>query len=134
MVAVTPGTKLSALGMRPATLKALAENGVAVVGDLDHTREIVASWPGVGASRLADLDAAMGRHGLVYGRPIPAGVAHSCQACEICPDCGNPRASSARNVAVDLNGRASHIGHRVGPTCSGCDAHHRDLVATAAAA
>lgn len=136
MATATAGTKLAALGMRPATLKALSENGATVVGDLldsDYTRDVIAGWPGVGASRLADLDAAMGRHGLAYGKPLGDGFSRSCQICEICPDCGNPRATSPRNVAVDLYGRAVHIGHRVGPVCDGCDQHHRELVAAAAA-
>lgn len=131
-----PGTKLADLGLRPATLRALAEAGITVLGDLldtDHTRDVIAGWPGVGASRLADLDAAMGRAGLAYGKPRIDSFAGSCQDCPICPDCGNPCATSARNVAIGVDRRASHIGHRVGPVCNGCDKHHRQLVAAAAA-
>lgn len=134
---IKPKSKLADLGLRPATLRSLAENGVTVIGDLldpDHTRSVVAAWPGVGASRLADLDAGMGRAGLAYGKPIGDSFARSCADCAICPDCGNLRAASSRSVAVDLYGRAGHIGHRVGPVCDGCDTHHRQLVATAAAA
>jgi len=130
MATVTAGTELRDLDLRPATLRALSENGATVVGDLlhpDHRRAVVGTWPGVGASRLADLDAVMGRHGLAYGKPISDSFARSCQRCEICPDCGNPRADSRRNVAVDLHGRVSHIGHRVGPTCDKCDVLHRKL-------
>lgn len=138
MAGINAGTKLADCGeLRPATLRALAANGAAVIGDLldsEYTRDVIAGWDGVGAARLADLDAFMGRRGLAYGKPISDGFSHSCQDCPICPDCGNPRATSARNVAVDLDGRASHIGHRVGPTCDGCDKHHRALVAAAAAA
>jgi hypothetical protein len=137
MAAANPGTELRSLGLRPATLRALAENGATVVGDLldaDHTRNVVAAWPGVGASRLADLDNALGRHGVAYGRPIGDAAYTWCGGCEICPDCGNPRAAAARSVAVDLDGRAGHLGHRVGPVCDGCDKHHRGLVAAAAAA
>lgn len=135
--AVDAGTSLKDLGLRPATLRALAENGATVVGDLldsDHTRDVVAVWPGVGTSRLADLDAGMGRAGLAYGKPIADSFARSCQDCPICEDCGNPRAESARSVVVDLFGRACHMGHRVGPICDVCDTHHRALVVTAAAA
>lgn len=135
VAAVTAGTKLADLDLRPATLRALAKNGATVVGDLldtGYTRSVVASWDGIGASRLADLDAAMGRHGMSYGRPLSDGFLRSCPDCKICPDCGNPRAISAVNVVVDRDGRASHVGHRVGPTCAGCDRRHRALFVKAA--
>lgn len=127
-------TRIKDLGLRDATVRALARNGVAVVGDLldpGHTRAVVASWPDVGTSRLADLDAAMGRFGLAYGSQRIGGRA--CESCAICADCGNPRTDDPRHVAIDVNRRYSHLGHRVGPTCDGCDTHHRGLFGKAAA-
>jgi hypothetical protein len=134
---VGPETKLRDLGLREATAHALYSNGCAVLGDLldpAHTRAVVAGWPSIGASRLADLDAALARAGLAYGKPASnVGSYGWCADCKLCPECGNPRATDRRAVVVGLDGRASHVGHRVGPTCHRCDAHHRALFTTAAA-
>jgi hypothetical protein len=112
--------------------KTLREAGIDTVGQLlAHTRDQIRALTGMGAARMAAVDAVFGARGLVYGRPtIPTGTPPpSCTVCPRCPDCGNPRAQRYPAVAVDLYGRAVHMGHRVGPVCDACDAHHRALAA-----
>lgn len=117
------------LGLTTQAPKTLAEAGITTVEQLlARTREEIAALRGMGARRLADLDTVMAGHRLVYGLPLERRIGGAvCKTCERCLDCGNSRADDRRHVAVDLSGRASHLGHRVGPTCSGCDAHHRAL-------
>lgn len=128
-MSLTADSPIVDLGMTTQAPKTLAEAGITTVAQLlTHTRDELAALKGMGARRLADLDAVMSAHRLVYGQPIERRiVAAVCTTCERCPDCGNPRADDRRHVATDLYGRASHLGHRVGPTCAGCDRHHRGL-------
>jgi len=88
----------------------------------------------MGDSRMTDLDRALQLRGLWYGKPIPEhGTYGTCTSCPACPDCGMPRATEAKQVVVDLRGRAKHV-TAPGDPCDDCDTHHRELVASAAAA
>jgi hypothetical protein len=117
------------MGLTTQAPKSLADAGIGTVEQLlAHTRGALAAMRGMGAKRMADLDAAMAAYRLVYGRPFGRRTADPvCGTCRRCPDCGNSRADDRRHVATDLYSRASHLGHRVGPTCAGCDTHHRSL-------
>lgn len=128
-MSLTADSPIAELGLTTQAPKSLAEAGIDTVEQLlTHTRDELAALRGMGARRLADLDAALGRHRLVYGKPFERRIADpTCPTCGPCPNCGNPRADDRRHVATDLTGRASHLGHRVGPTCAGCDTHHRGL-------
>lgn len=128
-MSLTADSPIADLGMTTQAPRSLAEAGIDTVEQLlTHTRDDIAALKGMGARRLADLDTVMAAHRLAYGQPFERRTsAPVCKTCERCPDCGNPRADDRRHVATDLYGRASHLGHRVGPTCSGCDRHHRGL-------
>lgn len=128
-MSLTADSPITDLGMTTQAPKTLAEAGIDTVEQLlTHTRDEIAVLRGMGARRLADLDTVMGKHRLVYGQPFERRVADPvCTSCAPCSDCGNPRADDRRHVVTDLTGRASHLGHRVGPTCAGCDRHHRGL-------
>jgi predicted RecB family nuclease len=133
---LTADSTIADMGLTTQAPKTLTDAGIETVAQLlTHSRDEIAALRGMGARRLADLDMVMAGHRLVYGQPIERRVVGAvCKTCERCPDCGNPRADDRRHVATDLYGRASHLGHRVGPTCAGCDRHHRQLFTTAAVA
>jgi hypothetical protein len=76
---------------------------------------------------MAAIDAALTEHGLAFRSEVGEWALRG--DCPTCPDCGNPRARTARSVVVGLDGRAGHLGARVAPVCEGCDRHHRALVA-----
>lgn len=126
-------TPISELGLTTQAPKTLAEAGITTVGQLlDAKPQRIADLRGMGASRLADIERALGEHGLRLGKPLPdLGAYATCKRCPACPDCGMPRATEARNVVVDLLGRAKHA-QAVGDPCDDCDQYHRELVATAA--
>jgi hypothetical protein len=128
-VSISAETPLAELGFTTQAPKTLAAADVSTVEQLlGLTRDAVAALRGMGAARLADVDAVMAAHRLVYGQPFEQRVAGpACKACPRCPECGNPRADDRRHVATDWTGRASHLGHRVGPTCGTCHDHHRAL-------
>ncbi|MEY9904368.1 putative RecB family nuclease [Catenulispora sp. MAP12-49] len=127
---------LAELGFTTQAPKTLAAAGVTTVEQLlAQTRDAIAALRGMGAARLADIDTVMAAHRLVYGQPFEQRKAGSgCKTCRRCPECGNPRADDRRHVATDWTGRASHIGHRLGPTCEGCHAHHLTLFTMAGGA
>jgi predicted RecB family nuclease len=129
---LTADSTIPDMGLTTQAPKTLAEGGITTVAQLlIHTRDELAALKGMGARRLADLDMVMAGHRLVYGQPIERRVGGAvCPTCKRCPDCGNSRADDRRHIATDLSGRASHLGHRVGPTCPGCDRHHRSLFTT----
>jgi hypothetical protein len=135
-MSITVDTSIAELKLTTQAPKNLADEGITTVGQLlAYKRSAVTKIRGMGEARMADLDRALQLRGLWYGKPIPVHAQYNtCSDCPVCPDCGNPRATSARNVAVGLDGRAAHIGHRVGPVCEGCDTHHRQLVAASVAA
>lgn len=134
-MAVTYDTPIAELKLTTQAPKTLAEHSITTVGRLlQHRRSEVAALHGMGDSRLADIDRALQLRGLWYGKPFPdLGFYTTCKRCPACPDCGMPRATSARNVVVDLRGRAKHA-TAVGKPCDDCDQHHRQLVTAAAAA
>lgn len=134
-MAVEYDTSIPELNLTTQAPKTLAEAGITTVGQLlERRRSDVAKLRGMGESRLADLDRALQLRGLWYGKPFPEhGIYPTCKACPVCPDCGMPRATEARNVVVDMVGRAKHA-TAAGDPCDGCDKHHRALVAAASAA
>lgn len=134
-MAIKYETPISELGLTTQAPKTLAEAGITTVGQLlDAKPQHIADLRGMGASRLADIERALGEHGLRLGKPLPdLGAYATCKRCPACPDCGVPRATDAKQVVVDLRGRAKHA-QAVGDPCDECDTHHRQLVAAAAAA
>ena len=132
-MSLTADSPIADMGLTTQAPKTLANAGIETVAQLlAHGRAELAALKGMGARRLADLDAVMAGHRLVYGQPIERRTGGAiCPTCKRCPECGNSRADDRRHVATDLYGRASHLGHRVGPTCAGCDTHHRALFTTA---
>ena len=134
-MAIKHETPISELGLTTQAPKTLAEAGITTVGQLlDAKPQTIADLRGMGASRLADIERALGEHGLRLGKPlVNLGVYATCQACPTCPDCGMPRATEARQVVADYRGRYKHTNAQ-GDPCDSCDQHHRDLVADAAAA
>lgn len=114
--------------------KTLAEAGITSVGQLlDRSHDNIASLRGMGASRLADIERALDERGLSFGRPLfNPNVYQVCTRCPACPDCGQPRATKARQVVEDYRGRYKHA-NAPGNPCDDCDTHHRQLVAVAAA-
>lgn len=134
-MAIRYETPISELGLTTQAPKNLADFGITTVGQLlDRKRAAIAGVPGLGLSRLADIERALAEHGLALGKPLPnLGAYLTCKQCPACPDCGMPRATEARNVVVDLRGRAKHV-QAPGEPCDNCDTYHRKLVATAAVA
>lgn len=134
-MALTYATPISALSLTTQAPKILAEAGITTVGALlDAKPGHIADLHGMGASRLADIERALAEHGLALGKPLPNLSAYpTCKSCPKCEDCGMPRATTAKNVVVDLHGRAKHV-QASGNPCDDCNKYHRDLVATAAAA
>ena len=132
-MAIKHETPISELGLTTQAPKTLAEAGITTVGQLlDAKPQAIADLRGMGASRLADIERALEEHGLCLGKPlVNLGAYATCKACPACPDCGMPRATDAKQVVVDLRGRAKHAQAADDP-CNGCDTHHRQLVATAA--
>jgi len=126
---------ISALELTTQAPKVLAEAGITTVGQLLDTKpQIIADLKGMGASRLADIEQALSVHGLRLGMPLPnLGAYRTCKTCPACPECGMPRATEAKQVVVDLRGRAKHV-TAPGDPCDGCDTHHRELFAAAPAA
>lgn len=125
---------ISTLTLTTQAPKTLAEAGITTVGQLlDRDREAIAALSGMGASRLADIDRALEERGLSFGRPLfNPSVYQVCKTCPTCPNCGMPRATEARQVVADYRGRYTHA-NALGDPCAGCDTHHRQLVAVAAA-
>lgn len=128
-------TPISELGLTTQAPKTLAEAGITTVGQLLEAKpQTIADLRGMGASRLADIERALAEHGLRLGKPlVNLGAYLTCKACPACPECGMPRATEAKNVVVNLRGRAKHA-QAPGDPCDGCDKHHRQLVAATAAA
>lgn len=131
-----PNTELTELGLITQAPKALAAAGITTIGNLlNKTRAQIAALDGMGASRMADIDAMLKRHELAFhGNPGGRGIIMTCRDCPTCPQCGNPRATQARAVAIGIDGRYKHLGFQQNPTCDGCDAHHRSLFEKAVAA
>lgn len=134
-MAVTADTPIADLGLTTQAPKNLDAEGITTVGQLlTYRRFAIAEIRGMGESRMADLDRALQLSGLWYGQPLVVhGTYLTCTACPACTDCGMPRATEAKHVVVDWRGRAKHS-TAPGDPCDGCDAYHRELVATAAAA
>lgn len=126
---------ISTLKLTTQAPKTLAEAGIRTVGQLlDRAREDVARLPGMGASRLTDIERGLEELGLSFGKPLfNPNIYQVCTACPTCPDCGMPRATDARQVVADYRDRYKHA-NAVGDPCSGCDQHHRALVTAANAA
>lgn len=124
---------LDELGFTTQAPKTLAAAGITTVEQLlALTRAAVAALNGMGAARLADVDTVLDGHGLAYGTSFTRrSYSPGCTVCRRCPQCGNPRADDRRHVGTDWTGRASHLGHRLGPTCEGCHNHHLALFTTA---
>lgn len=123
---------ISTLELSTQAPKTLAEAGITTLGQLlDYRRELIAGLPGMGASRLTDIERALEERGLAFGKPLlDLGKYRVCTACPSCPDCGMPRATETRQVVVDLRGRYKHQ-NAPGEPCDDCDKHHRALFATA---
>lgn len=134
-MAINYETPITELGLTTQAPKTLAEAGITTVGQLlDRDHADIAGLRGMGTSRLADIENALEEHWLSFGKPlVNLSVYPVCKKCPTCPDCGLPRATSARNVVVDLRGRAKHT-TVAGDPCDDCDKHHRELVAARAAA
>lgn len=125
---------ISLLGLTTQAPQTLADAGIKTVGQLlDHNREAIADLRGMGAGRLADIEAALDKRGLTFGKPLYNPSKYRvCKACPACPHCSMPRATEARQVVVDYRGRHKHANAQ-GDPCNDCDAHHQALLAGAAA-
>lgn len=128
-------TPISELGLTTQAPKTLAEGGITTVGQLlDRGRDAIAELRGMGASRLADIEHAIEEHGLSFDKPLPnLSVYATCKTCLVCPECGMPRATEAKQVVIDYRGRARHV-TAPGDPCDDCNTYHRELVAAASAA
>lgn len=126
-------TKTLADGGIPARIaKALKADGITTIGDIARrTRGQIALVGGIDGHDVAEIARILAGHRLGYIDGV--GSYLQCKTCPRCTDCGMPRTSDARNVVVDVRGRAKHVG-APGKPCDGCDSHHRQLVANAAGA
>lgn len=123
----SPVTELGCTTQAP---KALRDAGIDTIGQLiSLTEDNAAEIKGLGDYRLADVKAAMVKNRLRFSDDV---FVNRCTNCPRCPGCGNPRATAAKQVYVDVAGRYKHCGYELLPTCDDCDAHHRSLFATGA--
>lgn len=116
---------IAELGCTTQAPKALRDAGIDTIGQLiGLTEQAAAEIKGLGDYRLVDVKTAMAKHRLRFSDGVSV---NRCTGCPQCPECGNPRATSARQVCADVAGRFKHGGFEMLPTCDSCDAHHRAL-------
>ena len=128
---VTTDSPIADLNLPPSLVKALNRGGYKNIRDLTTRTAAFFDHRGYDAKEIRLVTETLAKHGLEFAKPI--GDWNRCGTCPTCQTCGNPRAVNARNVVLDLDGRAGHHGGRTGaPVCDGCDSHHRALVATRA--
>lgn len=133
MTDLTAKSPIATLKLDKRITDELARWSITTIADLTRrSRRDIDLLGGIKPGDTEVIEAKLAKHGLEF---TPSG-GHSkvCTSCPACPDCGQPRATTARQVVTDgITGLARHGGFRAAPsTCKPCDEFHRDLVATRA--
>jgi hypothetical protein len=133
MPPLTLDSPIAILGIKTEAPKILTGAGIRTVRQLiAMNRADAAKIDGLGDKRLDAIDTALTAHRLRW-KDRRSGI-HVCTDCPACETCGNPRATSRKAVVQDYLGRYKHTGFdNLTPPCDDCRAHHRALIATAAA-
>lgn len=110
---------ITALDLRTAAPKALADAGITTLGQLlALNRDHLPGIKGMGKARVEDVLNTCAQLGLAFADGMPP---------IICETCGNRRARDRRNIVRDLAGRLSHVGFRKTPTCHECHEYHQQV-------